>query len=90
MRTFSFFEVHENDSNDLIAALNNSRFMDRRVAVEVAQPKPETSENENREEKRDRKKSGKWMERKNKGNSGRKKEGGFKNYRSRRKEHKSR
>jgi ATP-dependent RNA helicase DeaD len=90
MRTFSFFEVNEDDSADLITCLNNSRFMDRRVAVEVAQPKPELSENENQGEKRERKKSGKWMERKNKGNSARK-DGGFRKFKKgKQKEHKNR
>jgi hypothetical protein len=37
MKTFSFFEVGESYSEELYPTLNNSKFMDRRVAVEVAQ-----------------------------------------------------
>jgi RNA recognition motif-containing protein len=39
LKTFSFFEVEAEYANDLIAALNDTTFMDRRVAVEIAQEK---------------------------------------------------
>lgn len=39
LKTFSFFEVEAVFAHDLIGALNNKRFMDRRVAVEIAQKK---------------------------------------------------
>jgi ATP-dependent RNA helicase DeaD len=41
LKTFSFFEVEESYADYLIEALNNAKFQDRRVAVEVAQEKPE-------------------------------------------------
>ncbi len=90
MRTFSFFEVQEEYAADLITALNNSRFMDRRVAVEIAQPKPEGSEPEIHGEKRRDRKPEKWLDRKNKGNSERKDKGFRKKRKDHRKEHKNR
>jgi ATP-dependent RNA helicase DeaD len=39
LKTFSFFEVEASYADDLITALSNSTFMDRRVAVEIAQEK---------------------------------------------------
>jgi ATP-dependent RNA helicase DeaD len=39
LKTFSFFEVKAGHADDLIGALNNSKFMDRRVAVDIAQEK---------------------------------------------------
>ncbi|MEI6050790.1 MAG: DEAD/DEAH box helicase [Bacteroidota bacterium] len=39
LKTFSFFEVEADYAEYLIGALNNATFMDRRVAVEVAQEK---------------------------------------------------
>ncbi len=39
LKTFSFFEVEAGYSDYLIGALNNTTFMDRRVAVEIAQEK---------------------------------------------------
>jgi ATP-dependent RNA helicase DeaD len=66
MKTFSFFEVGESYSEELIQALNNSKFMDRRVAVEVAQPKPEFS-SITHDEKRKGKKTEKWREKKKRG-----------------------
>ena len=39
LKTFSFFEVEAGHADDLIGVLNNAKFMDRRVAVEVAQEK---------------------------------------------------
>lgn len=90
MRTFSFFEVQEEYAADLITALNNSRFMDRRVAVEIAQPKPEDSDPETHGEKRRDRKPEKWLDRKNKGNSERKDKGFRKKRKDHRKEHKNR
>jgi ATP-dependent RNA helicase DeaD len=43
MKTFSFFEVEAGYADDLIGALSNVKFMDRRVAVEIAQEKGEKS-----------------------------------------------
>ena len=43
LKTFSFFEVEAGHADDLIGALNNSKFMDRRVAVDIAQEKTESS-----------------------------------------------
>ena len=39
LKTFSFFEVEADYADGLIIALNNATFMDRRVAVEIAQEK---------------------------------------------------
>jgi ATP-dependent RNA helicase DeaD len=39
LKTFSFFEVDPGYADDLIASLNNAKFNDRRVAVEIAQEK---------------------------------------------------
>jgi ATP-dependent RNA helicase DeaD len=39
LKTFSFFEVEASYANDLIKALTDTTFMDRRVAVEIAQEK---------------------------------------------------
>jgi ATP-dependent RNA helicase DeaD len=39
LKTFSFFEVEASYAADVIAALTDTTFMDRRVAVEVAQEK---------------------------------------------------
>ena len=39
LKTFSFFEVDPGYAEELIGALNNAKFMDRRVAVEIAQEK---------------------------------------------------
>ncbi len=39
LKTFSFFEVEADYADELIGALNNARFLDRRVAVEIAQEK---------------------------------------------------
>jgi ATP-dependent RNA helicase DeaD len=41
MKTFSFFEVEADHADEIISALNNARFNDRRVAVEPAQEKSE-------------------------------------------------
>ena len=39
LKTFSFFEVESSYADNLIGALSNATFMDRRVAVEIAQEK---------------------------------------------------
>ncbi|MCE5347863.1 MAG: DEAD/DEAH box helicase [Bacteroidales bacterium] len=39
LKTFSFFEVEASYADDLIKVLNDKTFMDRRVAVEIAQAK---------------------------------------------------
>jgi ATP-dependent RNA helicase DeaD len=39
LKTFSFFEVEAGYADDLMGTLNNSKFMDRRVAVDIAQEK---------------------------------------------------
>lgn len=39
LKTFSFFEVEAGHAPDLIGALNNAKFMNQRVAVEIAQEK---------------------------------------------------
>ncbi len=41
MKTFSFFEVEESHADEVIEVLCKSKFNDRRVAVEIAQEKPE-------------------------------------------------
>jgi ATP-dependent RNA helicase DeaD len=43
LKTFSFFEVESSYADDLIGALSNATFMDRRVAVEIAQEKTDKS-----------------------------------------------
>jgi ATP-dependent RNA helicase DeaD len=45
LKTFSFFEVEAGYANDLIVALSNATFMDRRVAVEIAQEKTDKPRN---------------------------------------------
>ncbi|MFA5819721.1 MAG: DEAD/DEAH box helicase, partial [Bacteroidales bacterium] len=46
LKTFSFFEVEASCADDLIGALNNATFMDRRVAVEIAQEKTDKPKGE--------------------------------------------
>jgi ATP-dependent RNA helicase DeaD len=65
LKTFSFFEVDENHSEELIAALNLAKFMDQKVAVEIAQPKPEFAEKEREGSKREGRKPEKWLKRRN-------------------------
>ncbi|HBH85053.1 MAG: ATP-dependent RNA helicase [Bacteroidetes bacterium GWE2_41_25] len=60
LKTFSFFEVEAEFADYLIEALNNSKFNDRRVAVEIAQEKPEGFRESDRSEKR----HAKWSDRK--------------------------
>ena len=60
LKTFSFFEVEAEHADYLIEALNNSKFNERRVAVEIAQEKPEGQVGRDRTEKR----HAKWSDRK--------------------------
>jgi ATP-dependent RNA helicase DeaD len=60
LKTFSFFEVEAEYADYLIEALNNSKFNDRRVAVEIALEKPEG----HREDDRSGKRPAKWSDRK--------------------------
>jgi ATP-dependent RNA helicase DeaD len=46
LKTFSFFEVEASYADYLISALNNATFMERRVAVEIAQEKTDRPRNE--------------------------------------------
>ena len=59
LKTFSFFEVEEEFADYLIGALNNAKFNDRRVAVEIALEKPE-----GQREERSGKRPAKWSDRK--------------------------
>jgi ATP-dependent RNA helicase DeaD len=43
LKTFSFFEVEAGHADDLIRELNNAKFLNRRVAVEIAQEKTDRS-----------------------------------------------
>jgi len=81
MKTFSFFEVEEQFSDEVITALNNAKFNDRRVAVEIAQERTEKDDSGDRSEKR----KAKWSDRRPDRKSDRKKidyqgkrSGGFK------------
>jgi ATP-dependent RNA helicase DeaD len=44
MRNFSFFEIDARHADTLIASLNEAKFMNRRIAVEIAQPRAEGQE----------------------------------------------
>jgi ATP-dependent RNA helicase DeaD len=59
LKTFSFFEVEAEFADYLIEALNNSKFNDRRVAVEIALEKPEG----HHEDERSGKRTAKWSDR---------------------------
>jgi ATP-dependent RNA helicase DeaD len=59
LKTFSFFEVDPGYADDLIAALNDAKFNDRRVAVEIAQAKTDGPRGEFSERK-----PAKWSDRK--------------------------
>ena len=58
LKTFSFFEVDPAYADDLIASLNDAKFMDRRVAVEIAQEKTDRPRGEFSESK-----PAKWSDR---------------------------
>jgi len=45
LKSFSFFEVESGYADDLIKVLNNTKFMNQKVAVEIAQPKNGKPEN---------------------------------------------
>jgi ATP-dependent RNA helicase DeaD len=59
LKTFSFFEVEAEYSDYLIGVLNNAKFMDRKVVVEIAQKKPENLRSGDYSEKR----KAKWSDR---------------------------
>jgi ATP-dependent RNA helicase DeaD len=59
LKTFSFFEVEAEYADLLIGVLNNTKFMDRRVAVEIAQEKGDV----NRAEGKHGKPKAKWSDR---------------------------
>ena len=60
LKTFSFFEVEADFADYLIGSLNNAKFNDRKVSVEIAQEKPEGF----RESDRSAKRHAKWSDRK--------------------------
>jgi len=60
LKTFSFFEVETDHADEIIKSLSNAKFNDRKVAVEVAQPKPAEGDYTDRKEKR----HAKWSDRK--------------------------
>jgi ATP-dependent RNA helicase DeaD len=60
LKTFSFFEVEADSADFLIGVLNDAKFNDRRVAVEIALEKPEG----HREADRSGKRPAKWSDRK--------------------------
>jgi ATP-dependent RNA helicase DeaD len=88
MKTFSFFEVEEQYSDEIIGALNNAKFNDRRVAVEIAQARTEKDDPERGSDKR----KAKWSDRRPVRKSDRKKDytGGKKStgFKKDRKDHK--
>jgi ATP-dependent RNA helicase DeaD len=59
LKSFSFFEVEAGYADDLIGALNNAKFLDRRVAVEIAQEKTDKPE----QKEYSRKRPAKWSDR---------------------------
>ena len=68
LKTFSFFEVEPSYADELIKALNNATFDNRRVAVEIAQEKTDRP----REGEYSAKRHAKWSDRRpEKRNSGR-------------------
>jgi len=60
LKSFSFFEVDPGYADNLIGALNNAKFMDRRVVVEIAQEK--SDKHKQRDNKGHR--TAKWSDRK--------------------------
>ena len=59
LKTFSFFEAEEQYADYLIKALNNAKFNDRKVVVEVALEKPEGTKEKDHSFKR----KAKWSDR---------------------------
>jgi hypothetical protein len=60
LKSFSFFEVEAGYADDLIGALNNAKFKDRKVAVEIAQEKSDKPV----QSEYSRKRPAKWSDRK--------------------------
>ncbi|HZL76835.1 MAG TPA: DEAD/DEAH box helicase [Bacteroidales bacterium] len=69
LKTFSFFEVEAGYADDLISALSNATFMDRRVAVEIAQEKTDKPRQSEYSGKRPAKWSDRKPEKRNQGRS---------------------
>jgi ATP-dependent RNA helicase DeaD len=69
LKTFSFFEVEAGYADDLISALSNATFMDRRVAVEIAQEKTDKPRQGDYSGKRPAKWSDRKPEKRNQGRS---------------------
>ena len=67
LKTFSFFEVEASYADNLIGALSNATFMDRRVAVEIAQEKTDKPRQEDYSGKRPAKWSDRRPEKRNQG-----------------------
>jgi ATP-dependent RNA helicase DeaD len=80
MKTFSFFEVEERYTEELISVLTNKTFKDRRVAVEIAQERSTESESgrKRKSDKRDYVRGGKKDKNHQRDRSGKK---GKQNYR---------
>jgi ATP-dependent RNA helicase DeaD len=75
LKTFSFFEVAPDYADYLIGALNNSTFMERRVAVEIAQEKTDKPRGES-----SGRQSAKWSDRRPERNSISRSEGKNRDY----------
>ena len=69
LKTFSFFEVEANYADELIGSLSNVTFMDRRVAVEIAQEKTDKPRTYDYSGKRPAKWSDRRPEKRNQGRS---------------------
>jgi ATP-dependent RNA helicase DeaD len=69
LKTFSFFEVEAGYANDLIKALTDTTFMDRRVAVEIAQEKTDKPRQDDFQGKRPAKWSDRRPEKRSQGRS---------------------
>jgi len=67
LKTFSFFEVEAGYADELINALSNATFMDRRVAVEIAQEKTDKAREGDFSGKRPAKWSDRRPEKRNQG-----------------------
>jgi ATP-dependent RNA helicase DeaD len=67
LKTFSFFEVEASYADDLMGALSNATFMDRRVAVEIAQEKTDKPRQDDYSGKRPAKWSDRRPEKRNQG-----------------------
>jgi ATP-dependent RNA helicase DeaD len=69
LKTFSFFEVEPSYADELIKALNNATFDNRRVAVEIAQEKTDKPRQGDFSGKRPAKWSDRRPEKRNQGRS---------------------